>query len=1274
MMSVLCFITVLLLMPSIKALDEQTICNNISDLNRSNCTLVTLSRDQRVDGKIEIFSSIAIKAVGNEQINVTCLKEARFVFNNIQSAVIENVAFISCGEELNASAGVEISNVSNVELINVTISNSSNSALKIEGSNDVSLRNLIIENNHLVTDAITDHYSVVSIVNCHRVQFHGNSTFFNNGFYINSSATSDTDVTFCTHHIQAILFVDSSIVSISGQFLVEENIGPSGIIHFTNIMVQANDLVAIFAKNRPCINGALYLKSTNASFSGDFTFQDNFASEYFLRYEDVRSVASINLLQQSSFHLNGSLTFEQNAGDVTSLFIQDKSRVQVTGILEILNHKHGYAGIFLKSESALILNGIGRFWNNTFHNSVIRQERSRLRTYGNMSFENNSGNSPCVFRVRSSAEINGTIMFRNNSGVLYLVDSTTTIDGVSSFMYNNIHDFGIGGAIAMFRSKLSLSGNYLFEGNSVNDVDGGVIYGHISTLIFMGNGSFIGNSARYGGAIYLQNKPMIQLREETTIRFMNNTAIKGGAFYIFGSLDTFQCINNTEVSIETPPCFIDLQNSIDDHSLIFRNNTGKEGGSILQLKVVEDFNLAEQGTNILTSCDNCALSVFTRDKSKTNSIPLLSSDTIRLCFCRDNKPDCTQDHQSVRVIRGQQFSISMTVLTFDLFRANQSHIIRSYFESLEDDKMRNFNGNSQPLEEGCNPLTYTLETTSDKEVIIISADESCEVSNAQLSMTVTFDNCPEGFSISDGKCVCDERIKQFLESCDVNNKTVTKKVSNINTWIKPYFSNQTNTYIGMIYYEHCPVDYCSSSVVEVFPLDPDSQCNHSHAGIVCGKCRDGYSRILGSSKCETCSNWHLFLLLPIGILGILLICFLFLTQLTVATGTIHGLVLYANIVNAYRSVFFPGPDHFFEAYTVFISWLNLDFGIETCFYNGLDQLSYSGWQFVFPIYLWIIVGFIVIICHWSVRLSKIFGSSDPVAVLATIILLSYNKLLQNVIEIFTVAYLSYPPNATNVNSIAWYLDSNITYGEGAHLILCIVALVVTILLFLPYTLVLVFAQLLQKSNFISACLQRLRLTPFIKVYQAPYKSSTRFWIGLCLLLRCALLITYASADNSSIGLLATAILCFLLVGIIVVFRGVYSKHRLDVLEVSFIINLGILSLVTYHFLNADINIKPLAPAYISVSIAFITFLGIVISQIVWRLKKFSKIEKITGKVKDKVIKPSKRLSEESPIKKNTMEARSGLVTTQDLVMLDESFQLELREPLLDEAVTSHKKH
>ena len=48
----------------------------------------------------------------------------------------------------------------------------------------------------------------------------------------------------------------------------------------------------------------------------------------------------------------------------------------------------------------------------------------------------------------------------------------------------------------------------------------------------------------------------------------------------------------------------------------------------------------------------------------------------------------------------------------------------------------------------------------------------------------------------------------------------------------------------------------------------------------------------------------------------------------------------------------------------------------------------------------------IIICRYSVRISKLFGNSGPVAVLATIVLLSYNTLVQNIITILTAAHFN----------------------------------------------------------------------------------------------------------------------------------------------------------------------------------------------------------------------------------------------------------------------------
>ena len=131
------------------------------------------------------------------------------------------------------------------------------------------------------------------------------------------------------------------------------------------------------------------------------------------------------------------------------------------------------------------------------------------------------------------------------------------------------------------------------------------------------------------------------------------------------------------------------------------------------------------------------------------------------------------------------------------------------------------------------------------------------------------------------------------------------------------------------------------------------------AGVICGGCKPGYSLILGSTECWQCSNINLWLLLPFGLAGVLLIVFFSLTDMTVATGTIHGLLFYANIVSENKSSFFP-PESANGFLFVFMAWLNLDLGIRSCFYNGLDAYAFTWLQLLFPAYIWLLaIGIII---------------------------------------------------------------------------------------------------------------------------------------------------------------------------------------------------------------------------------------------------------------------------------------------------------------------------
>lgn len=164
----------------------------------------------------------------------------------------------------------------------------------------------------------------------------------------------------------------------------------------------------------------------------------------------------------------------------------------------------------------------------------------------------------------------------------------------------------------------------------------------------------------------------------------------------------------------------------------------------------------------------------------------------------------------------------------------------------------------------------------------------------------------------------------------------------------------------MIFHSHCPYGYCLDQSVVLDAKDPEIQCTSNRTGVLCGRCEDGYSLTLGSGSCSKCSNFFLFLLVPFAISGLVLVAVLFLLNLTVSEGSINGLIFYANIAAMSHSGLNPGTSC---QLCIFVAWLNLDLGIDTCFFDGMDAYMETWLQFAFPLYLWVIILAIVILCN-----------------------------------------------------------------------------------------------------------------------------------------------------------------------------------------------------------------------------------------------------------------------------------------------------------------------
>ena len=144
--------------------------------------------------------------------------------------------------------------------------------------------------------------------------------------------------------------------------------------------------------------------------------------------------------------------------------------------------------------------------------------------------------------------------------------------------------------------------------------------------------------------------------------------------------------------------------------------------------------------------------------------------------------------------------------------------------------------------------------------------------------------------------------------------------------------------------------------------------------------------------------WVLLWVPAFALAGIALVVALIFLNITVSEGNINGLVFYANIVRANQATFFPtNTSNSFLSW--FIAWINLDLGIETCFYNGLDAYVKTWLQFIFPLYIWVLVIVIIVSSYYSTTAAKLSGR-NAVQVLATLFLLSYAKLLRVIITVF----------------------------------------------------------------------------------------------------------------------------------------------------------------------------------------------------------------------------------------------------------------------------------
>ena len=902
--------------------------------------------------------------------------------------------------------------------------------------------------------------------------------------------------------------------------------------------------------------------------------------------------------------------------------------------LQVINSTLGYIVLHIQHGTSYVLNVT---LDNIILMKINRRYVHTILLYSNSFYSININNISCYGQIQ--VEFEDTKDYNYNTSCQYpntsipidsvVITKSYFFDGLNILFFSNVSNKrmisiiscsvesvynGLGILNWYYHTTVSLlivNTQLSFSTTYINEVDN-IIFSNVSISNCLNTGLVLVNSKLTingsltvsnnrgvnGGGMSLYGNSQLEIYPNSNLTFIgNHAANKGGG------------ICRESKALKTVCDIVSIPKTTNI-SFYFINNTAAIGDDIYGILF----------TNPYCSID---MSIF-----KTH-IKYLTTQAY-VCFCTNNSTvHCPLTIKRLYKFPGQKININVIILDI-IERITAGSIVR-YLNDTYIDTIQ--------IGPKCTEISYTATANSSavNYVLNIYSDYSLTSTYYSTTLNIPFSilHCPIGFTYTHGICTCSSSITAENVTCHIDTLQISHKGQ---LWIGPYNTSitfnadQPNHHNICLINEQCLL--CNSSNVSFMLNDTDPQCQQHKSGTLCGSCTTGYSLVLGSNECMECTtNYNMALIILFAFMGIALVVLLIVLNLTVSVGTINGLLFTANIIKLYQPVFLGNqiPVPFFSQ---IISWLNLDFGIKICFYNGMDRYVKEWLQFVFPFYVWAIIIVIILICRVSSKVSKLVGS-NAVPVLATLLLLSYTKLLRTIVTVLHKRDIILHCHNSSHQLTVWYEDPTLQYAKGKHLYLFSFALIVLVLFCLPYTLFLLLNPLFEKYlTKYRLCSFLYKIKPVLDAYSGPMKDEYRVWPGLLLVARIPVLLAVTFAENliQFRYLLLSILLSVLVVNwsLTYCFQRVYNNSLHNFIETWFIFMLT--AMVALAIASDSVRYTTL---WYNVSIGVFTCSFMAIFEYHLYLKLDKRFPHFVSAIKEKL----------KSLKKDTSEDRSRLIRT-----------------------------
>ena len=889
-----------------------------------------------------------------------------------------------------------------------------------------------------------------------------------------------------------------------------------------------------------------------------------------------------------TFKTSSNLTVQHNLGGI--MFI-------ARSYIFFMGHQlfHGNTGSIALSSSEVRIEGTTEISSNSRHRD-IPDNRTKLPAYVTYPYTT-------ISLYSSNVYMKGRIEILNNAmGGLGCFESTIEFKGYVILANNSAvpsrqSRVSKGGGIAAYQCVLKYYGTMNVKNNSA--IYGGGIYTSSTINQFYSPiTDYHYNHAEMGGAMYMDfNSKLIFNHQKASVEdnpkpqlvFIGNEAINlGGAIFVSDE-SYFGVCNRSNDNIGNPEheCFIqytDLES--DMHSLTtiikFDNNNATSGSSLYGGLLSRCTLTGNQYLNGMTFFKT----ITSTDNELTN--PIIMSKPMQLCICSDNGVNCSTTNITLEVFKGETIELNLTTID-QVGTSLEADIYGSL--SPEGSNVSRVNPGQllQTLPKYCSLLKYNVHSIQAMEYIQLHPDGPCiNEGISKFTVYLNFKPCPHGFQERNSTCKCHESLRH--STCNIDTQSITRRTSD---WIS-YVTNGNKN--GLLLHSHCPYDYCypSTNLITInlnLQDGTDFQCAFNRSGTLCGSCREGLSLVLGNSKCKRCSNVTLLLLLPVALGGALIVILMLVLNLTVEVGLFSGMVMFANIVGINYDIFFSTHLPTYHS-TFYISWINLDLGFQTCLFNGLDMYGKVWLEILFPLYLLSLSSVLVtmrhrVSTHW---IAKLLRERNPHAVLATILLLTFNKFLILLPRIYSYATLEYPDGEKHM---VWLADGSVSYAEGKHVGLLLVGMLLVTYVVLYSTILLSSQWLINSTHvWVQHILSKFRLRRTLEAYHAPYVTGKCSWSGVLVLYRMVVMLIAASTRpglNHKANLMLFSVTTFFMIAIKDILGRAYLYRKSAMLETMHFAILGFLA-ITYLYVNEE-YVEAIASA---TTISFATIISIAV--------------------------------------------------------------------------------